>query len=123
LPPDIPIQSINNQYSAFDLQATTYCDEGDLRRGVAELSWNVATTPGEEQRVQLTIVPNGFEQGYYQVSESLVPQTTTFVWAPLNGQAMHTWRILTLYNNEWFPSDIHQFTGPLCIADIVTIEP
>lgn len=111
LPPD------ESGRAASDLKADGRCREDNPRRGVVDLRWAAATVAGVEQRVQLTIFPEGFETGRYFLSESLPPDATALVWDQPQGQAIHQWRVLTRSDDGWVPSETARFTGPMCISD------
>src|SRR3990172_825696 len=47
--------------AATGLQASTSCSEAEPGKGIADLSWTPAASPGSEQRIQVTIFD--FESG------------------------------------------------------------
>lgn len=108
-----------DQDAAGNLQAEMRCDEQQLRKAIARLSWTVAANQGSEQRVAVTIYRDGFETGNYEISEPLPPYQSSLVWDRLKGQAIHLWRVLTLQDEGWVPSVTERFEGMSCVADFV----
>jgi hypothetical protein len=110
-----------NGGAATLLQARLDCDQGDFRKGIAELSWTVAPSRGVEQKVVITLLRDGFEKGDYESSERLPAKQSSLRWERLSGQAIHFWRVLTLLETgEWVPSETAQFEGPTCVRDAVS---
>jgi hypothetical protein len=100
---------------AAALHAEASCSTTKLRTGVAKLSWIPAS--GAEQRVELTIVRTGFDQGVFNTSPTLKAGAATFQWEPLQGQAFHFWRVSSLRGDQWVPSEVASFEGPTCAFD------
>jgi hypothetical protein len=117
LPPGTPILPPGGEGAATGLNAEVGCSEIVPRTGIANLNWNAAAPSGSEQRIALTIFPDGFETGNFEVTEALPPNQSSLVWEPLEGQAIHYWRVLTLHSKGWVPSDTASFEGPTCVAD------
>lgn len=119
VPKTIITLPVGGSGSAANLQAKVKCSDTELRKGIAELSWTVATETGSEQRVVVTAFRDGFESGKFEISESLPPYQSSLVWNKLEGQTIHLWRILTLHANGWVVSETSEFEGPSCVADFV----
>lgn len=117
LPPDIPILEEGGLKAAGNLVAEVGCADNPARTGFAALQWSLASEPGVEQRVVITIYKNGFESGLFEVSEPLPPDQDMLVWEALHGQSNHFWRVLTLHVEGWVPSETSSFSGPTCISD------
>jgi len=112
-----PILPGNGSLVATNLSAKPDCDPNAPGRAIADLHWTPAATAGREQRVAVTIYPDGFEKGQFDFSPTLAANATNLVWRQLRGQATHYWRVLTLHTNGWVPSVTSQFDGPTCVAD------
>ena len=119
LPPDTPILPLGDPGAATNLQAEVECSVEEPRKGIAKLSWTVATSPGSAQRVDVTIFRGGFERGEFETTGPLPPSQSSLVWDRLSGQAIHFWRVLTLHADGWVPSETSSFEGPTCAADFV----
>jgi hypothetical protein len=116
-PPQVLPRS--DQDAAGSLQAEMRCDELELRKGIARLSWTVAANQGAEQQVAVTIYRDGFETGNFEISDPLPPYQSSLVWDRVKGQAIHLWRVLTLQDEGWMPSVTERFEGISCVADFV----
>lgn len=109
--------------AATDLRAAPRCEETGSRGAVADLSWTIASTPGDEQRVAVTKFREGFDNGSFDVSATLPPDAASFTWRPVNPGGVQYWRVLTRHGSSWAPSDTAMFTGPTCVADYVGPAP
>jgi hypothetical protein len=103
--------------AATGLQSDTGCKTEDPGEAFADLSWTVAEERGKEQRVAVTIFRDGFDTGNYEVSEPLDSGQNSLRWERFHGQAIHFWRVLTLHDSGWTPSETASFEGPTCIRD------
>jgi len=124
-PDDSSVQSENQEVilpaggagAATKLKAEVYCDDVDLRRGIARLTWTPAASPGGEQRVDVTIYRRGLERGAFESSGPLSADKNSLVWDRVKGQAIHHWRVLTQHADGWAPSETGVFEGPPCVLD------
>lgn len=123
VPSDVPILPPGGPGAATNLQSTTECSTDQPREGIAHLSWTLARNPGEAQRVDVTIVRDGFERGDFQSSPTLTPDESSFAWQPTSPGLIHAWRALTLHSDGWVPSETGTFQGATCVADFVTPAP
>lgn len=98
---------------------TTKVEYDPVQRGKAavHLHWTPSAKPGGEQRVVVTIFPDGFERGAFEASSPLRSNQTSLVWEKLKGQAIHRWKVLTLQPEGWVPSETGSFEGPILIRD------
>ena len=112
-----PVLAAGGPQAATQLQATATCRQGQPGQAFASLSWVPAAQRGSEQRVQVTIFRDGFERGSFRAGPVLSPDRATSDWEPLEGQAIHYWRVLTLHSEGWRPSQIGSFEGPTCPVD------
>ena len=119
LPPILPP---GGPRAASELTAETACDPEEVRTGTARLTWTVAEQSGERQEVHVTILREGFETGQFVSSGPLSSGETSFDFSP-SGQALHRWRVLTLHEDGFVPSETATFTGPLCVSDEVQESP
>jgi hypothetical protein len=103
--------------AATKLTATVGCDPATPGRPTGELTWAIAKPRGQAQRVEMTILPDGFEKGEFESSRELPPDQSSLSWQQFRGQATHYWRVSTKQGGEWVPSEVKKFQGPLCIAD------
>lgn len=106
--------------AATQLTAKARCEETGSRTGVADLNWVSAATAGNEQRVALTIFPEGFDTGNFEVSPALSAQTTSYTWPKTSPGGVHRWRVLTKHGSTWTPSETSMFTGATCVADMTS---
>jgi hypothetical protein len=104
--------------TATALSAEVSCDRGDHSKGIASLSWTVASVAGSQQKVEVTIFRDGFQRNEFESSEILPPGQTSLVWDRLRGQAIHFARVLTKHKEEWVPSKLTSFEGPTCVMDL-----
>lgn len=112
-----PVLPTDGAQAATGLAGKAECRPAEAGRSFARLSWTPAASTGSEQRVAVTIYRDGFEHGTYRVGPALPPDRTTFDWEPLEGQAVHHWRVLTLQPDGWRPSSTAGFDGPTCPSD------
>lgn len=112
-----PVLAAGGPLAATQLQATATCRQGQPGQAFASLSWVPAAQRGSEQRVQVTIYRDGFERGSFRVGAVLSPDRASSEWEPLEGQAIHYWRVLTLHSEGWRPSESGSFEGPTCPVD------
>lgn len=105
--------------AATQLAANARCEEAGSRTGVADLTWIPAATAGSEQRVALTIFPEGFDTSNFQVSPPLAARAASYTWPKTNPGGVHRWRVLTKHGSTWTPSETLMFSGATCVADNV----
>jgi hypothetical protein len=113
----IPASAQASSVVATDLQARTECSNTQLRKGIAKLSWKIASNVGSAQRVDVTIYRDGFETGKFETIGPLPPGQSSLVWERLDPGIIHYYRVLTLHTQEWVPSETASFEGPTCVAD------
>ncbi len=106
-----------------DLRVETGCDEAEPRKVIVKLGWKVATSPGLEQRVLLTIYKNGLVTGKFESSDALSPEQSSHVLEGLAPGIINYWRVLTLQEDGWVPSETASFKATVCIADYVSPQP
>jgi hypothetical protein len=114
LPPDATLLPAAGGFAASGLQAQTDCRG---RTGVARLTWRPAPESGP-QRVAVTILPEVSDPHDFDLVR-VVPETAdSLLWKGLEGQAIHTWIVLTEHARGWAPSAPASFTGPSCKTDL-----
>ena len=113
VPPDIPILPPGGPRAATNLQSEVDCEAPG--KAIARLNWTLATSPGSEQRVDVTIY--SFEGDEFESTGQLPPDQSSLVWERLRGQAIHDWRVLTLHADGWVPSETGSFEGPTCVGE------
>jgi hypothetical protein len=104
--------------AATQLAANAHCDETGSRNGISDLTWVPAATAGSEQRVAVTIFPEGFATSNFEVSPQLSARATSYRWPKTNPGGVHRWRVLTKHGSTWTPSETSMFTGATCVADM-----
>jgi hypothetical protein len=116
-----PARSAGNEKAklATDLQSETRCSDSRPRKGVAELRWVAAASPGAEQKVVVTIFRDGFEKGKFESSHAFPSTQTSLTWENLSPGILYRWRVLTRRRGEWVPSETSTFSGPTCVRDYV----
>lgn len=114
--PTVPPSS-SGSGTASNLSSTVGCEETSSRQAYADLTWKPADPRGDEQRIAVTIYRTGFENNAYTLSDPLAADQSSLRWTDLSGQAIHYWRVLTRYGQEWVASETAQFEGPTCVAD------
>jgi hypothetical protein len=98
---------------ATGLSESPACDQA-TRTGYVDFRWTPAPD-AEEQRVALTGDANGFQNGNYQVSETLAASTSSYRWRGTRG-AVYRWEVLTRHGAAWQPSEVRTFQGVGCIV-------
>jgi hypothetical protein len=68
------------------------------------------------QRVDVSVLSNGFDTGQFESSAVLSPNTTDLVWERAHGEAQHRWRVLTRTPDGWVSSRQALFSGPGCVG-------
>jgi hypothetical protein len=99
---------------ATGLKSQVDCSQSATREGLAQLGWTPSGS--QQQRVELTVRADGFERGDFETSKTLPGGQGSFTWMPLQGQAIHFWRVSTFNGTDWAPSDVSSFVGPTCVA-------
>lgn len=115
-PPDLVIGPTGGEGAAADLHSTPECDPDVIAQAVADLTWTPAADSGEAQMIEVTIYDFELPGGWF--SELLGRDTGSYRFAELSGQAVHHWRVLTLRDGVWTPSEPDSFVGPTCVADV-----
>lgn len=105
----------DEERAAHSLAAEVTCSQTETNQGLAHLSWAPAAPRGLEQRVDVTIFD--FSSGSYESSEPLSGETASLTWDRVNGQAIHSWRVVTRHADGWVTSATSTFEGPTCPAD------
>jgi hypothetical protein len=113
--PDAPILEPGGPGAAIDLQSEVDCENPG--EAIARLSWSPAATKGAKQRVDVTIFKDGFQMGEFEASEVLPLDQSSLIWEQVSPGLNHRWRVLTLQENGWIPSEIAIFKGPVCVGD------
>jgi hypothetical protein len=113
------VESPDADSVASELRAETGCDETDPRVAYAQLGWRPAANRGV-QRVQVTIDPRGFDRDAVVTSPELDSAADAERWLQLEGQAVHSWRVITAspVSSLWYTSAVGRFEGPLCAVDL-----
>jgi hypothetical protein len=106
------------QGAANNLVARAECSQMTPGRAVAYLNWTI-TSPGNVQRVDVTIFPDGFATGDYESVGPLPSNQSSLAFDQLKGQAVHQWRVLTLVGGAWIASQTERFEGPTCVRNLV----
>lgn len=113
-----PIVTPGGSQAATGLSATSGCDETNAGLPIADMAWSPSATGGDQQRVVVTIFVDGFETNRYEAGPPLSASASSFRWeGNLSVGLQHRWRVLTLHNGTWTPSEDGIFDGPRCIAD------
>ena len=108
---------IGRSRAATALRGLAECSAVEPGVALASLRWRPARDRGTEQRIAITILPNGFETGEFRLSEPLGRNAATLEWRAIEGQAIHYWRVLTRQPDGWVASGRASFTGPICVSD------
>jgi len=102
---------------ALGLSSAPRCTDASPPRPVADLRWTPAQSGGLEQRIAVTVHDGGIESGLFTSSAPLKPDRGSFTWTRMQGQANHTWVVLTLTADGWTVGEPGTFVGPLCPVD------
>ncbi len=100
--------------AATGLRAVTDCDDAASGDSTARLAWSAAQSAGEQQRVAVTVVRDGFEREDTELSEPLAAEATKFMWKPKRLRTPHFWRVLTRHGETWVPSQTARFSPARC---------
>lgn len=102
--------------AATDLEAASECDPD--RGVIAQLSWSLASQPGDAQQVALTQFADGFETGRFSLSDKLPASAALYTWsAGLEPGITYRWEVLTRHGDVYTRSDTATFRGADCFAD------
>jgi hypothetical protein len=107
---------VGGQGAATNLVARVECAQAVPGQALAHLAWTI-TSAGSEQRVDVTIFPDGFAAGHYESVGPLQPNQSSLTLDQLKGQAVHQWRVLTLRGGAWIASKTERFEGLTCVRD------
>lgn len=102
---------------AQDLSSAPHCTTSTPPRPVADLRWSPARAGALEQRLAVTVHDGGFSSGLFTSSAPLTADSDSFTWTRMQGQANHTWVVLTLTPDGWVAGPPDTFVGPLCPID------
>jgi hypothetical protein len=111
---DATLAERNNHLRATSLKAATDCGEGATGDSTARFTWQVATTAGDEQRIVITIVRDGFDRDDSEMSGELPAAATKFDWKPKRTRTTHFWQVVTRHGTTWVPSDPGYFSPARC---------
>jgi hypothetical protein len=121
--PPPPILPPGGPRAATDLRALIDCSPSD-RRPLVRLQWTRAQTAGQLQRVDFTIYREGFLTGQFESSSSLPSEQASFVIEEgvnteraATGPGLTRWRVLTLHDDGFVPSETERFSAPICVKD------
>jgi hypothetical protein len=104
---------------ATNLLAKPDCDRAEPRKGIAWLSWTIASQPGNKQKIDVTTYLHGFETNTGVISEMLLPGQNSLIWQSTSPGVLYRWRVLTLHENVWISSEIATFEGATCVVDFI----
>jgi len=119
LPAGIPILTAEGPRAATNLRAGAECDLDQPWKGIVNLNWTIASLPGSEQRVIMTVYRDGFEVGRFDASDSLASDQSGMMWDRLSPGIIHFWMVLTRHEDGWVPSEQSSFEAPVCAVDYV----
>lgn len=109
--------TLDGPRAATELRSEDRCSETDLRKPLAALRWTPASTPGREQRVDVTTRADGFAVGDFRSSAALGPAVSTLTWDRVDAGINHYWRVVTVHADAHVSSEVADFKGAVCIAD------
>lgn len=110
------ILSPGGHSSATDLEAEARCDPMKLT-ATARLSWKLASPPGSQQRVDMTMFRDGFQTGKFTTTGPLPPDQTQLNLNSGEPGINYAWRVLTLTGEGWVPSETARLPWPSCPVD------
>ncbi len=113
-----PILPPGGPSAATELVAESVCSQVQLRTPFANLSWQPATNGGAEQRVVVSVARDGLERGIYTVGAALSTDAQSLIWNGTQPGINHFWWVLTLHAGGWAPSEMSEFLGATCEADV-----
>ena len=113
-PTVLPILSPGGAYAATDLVAKVQCSETHMGKAIAKLNWTVATAPGSQQRIDITMYWDGFERGNFETSGPHPPGQSFVELERLEPGINYYWRVLTLTPKGWVPSATARCKVPVC---------
>jgi hypothetical protein len=103
--------------AATGLQAEGTCSDVQVRKPLALMTWIIAGSPGGEQRVAVSLAPDGLGRGAFNVSGPLLAGEDSLVWDDIEPGINHYWWVLTRHDEGYVPSETAAFTGQTCEAD------
>jgi len=99
--------------AATSLNAASSC-EGTPPAPVVRFRWQ--PSGAGEQRLDVTVLADGFETGDYETVARLAAGADGFDWGGAAGEAEHRWRVLTRSGDVWVASDTAVVAGPGCVG-------
>ena len=116
VPEGIPILSPGGPGAATNLESQPSC-RGSVEP-IAYLSWTLAAERGSAQQIDVTTLLSGFEAEVFETTGPIAPGQADVLWEKVIPGVIHYWRVLTLHENGWVPSEVATFNGSVCIQDI-----
>ena len=102
-----------NPAAATALRSTVGC-RGEPPRARVVLRWTPSGAGA--QRVDVSVLDDGFAAGTFASSRPLPPDRAVLGWPEPGGEAMHFWRVRTRVDGRWVDSETATFTGPGCVG-------
>ncbi len=99
--------------AASHLKASSRC-AGMPPKAVASLRWRPSRAG--RQRVDVTVLKDGFATRRFDSSSRLGRTRNHVTWRRVKGEARHYWRVLTAVNHRWYRSATGSFAGPGCVG-------
>lgn len=102
--------------AATALKAEARCSI-EKRVGIGRLSWQPADLPGSQHRVDMTGFRDGFQTGNFVIIGPLAPDQFEIELDSGEPGINYYWRVLTLTEDGWVPSEIKRLPWPICPVD------
>lgn len=102
--------------AAISLKAGVRCDPVKVT-GTARLSWKVASPPGTQQRVDMTMFRDGFQTGNFMTLGPVPSDQSEMEFNSGEPGINYAWRVLTLTGEGWVPSEPARLPWPACPVD------
>ncbi len=117
--PDRPILQPGGPSAATDLRVEARCSAARPGTRSASFAWRVAATPGQAQRVDVTMFRDGFrsEKPRFETLAQVSGTQDSAQWDKGEPGINYYWRVLTLTVRGWVPSQTSRYEAPICPVD------
>ncbi len=99
------------------LSVDNSCSETRRRKSDVVLRWELDGVPGDALRVDISMFPNGFQNGIYLTSGVRGPRERDVFFGEADAGIYYQWRLLARRGDAWVVVANERFKGRTCIFD------
>ncbi len=99
------------------LSVDAACSETRRRKSDIVLGWQFDGAPGDALRVDISILPNGFQNGIYLTSGVRGPRERDVFFGEADAGVFYQWRLLLRRGDGWAVAANGRFHAPVCVYD------